>query len=441
MAMNSQSVIVHPVSSIHGTFEVPGDKSISHRVAMLSALAAGTSRIIGFLHSEDCLNTLRAMEAVGARVTFAEDGLVTVRGTGGKLLQPAGQLDMGNSGTGIRLLTGLLAGHPLTVELSGDASLRSRPMRRIQDPLQKMGATIELLGPNGCAPVRVRGGNLKAIDYTIPVASAQVKSCILLAGLYATGKTVITEPGHTRDHTERIFKTLGFPLTVKGLHMELEGYGPKGPQIAARDWSVPGDFSSAAFLIVAAATRSGSEITVRNVGLNPRRIALLEVLDAMGAGITVSLHRDIGEGEPIGDVTVRGGELTGTRIAGSLIPVVIDELPAIAVAAALAHGETVIADAKELRVKESDRIAVMVENLRNAGVNVEERPDGMVIHGPSRIVGKARLNSFNDHRVAMAMAILALSAAEPLCICNVACTNTSYPTFWDDLRKMGAHVE
>ena len=441
MSQKTQSAMVYPSAKIGGSLEVQGDKSISHRVAMLSAVAAGTSTVKNFLQSEDCVNTLRAMEALGARTFFTDGGELHIQGTGGKFLEPVQPLDLGNSGTGIRLLAGLLAGLPITSELTGDESLRSRPMKRIKEPLERMGATIELMGENGCAPIRVRGGGLKGIDYKLPVASAQVKSCVLLATLFAEGKTTVLETMPTRDHTERLLQSMGVPVVVDGLRVEMPGFGPKGPALKARSWMVPGDFSSAAYAFAAVAARPGSSVTVRNVGLNPRRTALLNVLRRMGCDVQIHQTSDPSEKEPYGDVTVMGGELKGTTVGGEEIPKLIDELPLVAILGALARGKTVIRDAAELRVKESDRIACMAANLRLVGVEVVEMEDGMEVEGPATLNTAAAVRSYGDHRIAMSMAVLALHGSEAVCVNNIACIDTSYPSFWQDLRSLGAHVE
>jgi 3-phosphoshikimate 1-carboxyvinyltransferase len=425
---------VAPCRRLRGVVRVPGDKSISHRAAMLSGLAAGRSEIRGFLASEDCLATLRAMESLGAVVTRRGER-VDVNGTGGVLVRPAGVLDLGNSGTSMRLLAGIAAGQPFVTEMTGDASLCSRPMKRIQEPLERMGARVELTGPRGCAPIRVAGGRLRGIDYAMPVASAQVKSCILLAGLFAEGRTAVTEPKPTRDHTERMLRAAGVEVEVRGHTVAVSGAGGP-PRLAARTWDVPGDFSSAAFWMGAAAARPGAEVVLENVGLNPRRTALLDVLRRMGARIEVSLSPGGADGEPAGTVRVTGAELRGTDVGGDEIPNLIDELPLLAAVGALAAGETRIRDAAELRVKESDRIATMAGNLRVLGADVEELPDGMVVRGAARICGGLEVGSFGDHRVAMAMAVLALFADAPVPIRDVACVATSYPTFWDDLERL-----
>jgi len=448
--------IVRPCAGVHGPVRVPGDKSISHRVAMLSALASGVSTIKGFLLSEDCLDTLGALEFLGASVSRDGD-VVRIRGTDGMFMAPSHPLDMGNSGTGMRLLAGLLAGQEFTSEMRGDASLSARPMMRIKEPLELMGAEVELRGPDGCAPVRITGGRLKGIKYALPVASAQVKSCVLLAGLFADGTTQVVEPKATRDHTERMLRAMGIDLESRDLTASVGGSGGKSLHLKHRDWDVPGDFSSAACWITASACMEGSEIVVERVGLNPRRTALAEVLRRMGAEIEVGPrtpddgHRapeergrqaensgadTAPEWEPVGSVTVRGRGLRGTIVGGDEIPNLIDELPLIAVAGARAEGVTVIRDASELRVKESDRIASVAEGLASVGVAVEEKPDGMVIRGGTNIRGGVQIDSCLDHRVAMAMAVLGLSAAEPVRILNASCVSTSYPSFWDDFRRM-----
>lgn len=433
----ADNVTIHPCRVLAGTVRVPGDKSISHRVAMLSCLTIGPSRLTGFLRSEDCLNTLKAMESLGAQVEITPE---RIQVTGRPWACPRQSLDMGNSGTGLRLLAGLLAGRPWTTELTGDKSLRSRPMQRIQVPLEQMGARVELMGAGNCAPIRITGGALRGIDYHMPVASAQVKSCILLAALFAEGETHIAEPLPTRDHTERAFQMLGIPLQADGNRITIRGYGPRGPDLTARDWSVPGDFSSAAFWLVAAAVL-GTDVTVQNVGLNPRRTALLDVLKRMGADLTVVPEQESLAAEPSGAITIRGADLCGTEIGGAEIPNLIDELPIAAVASALARGKTVIRDARELRVKESDRIACMVANLRAMGIPADEREDGMCVSGGATVRGGVELDCYGDHRVAMAMAILALRASAPVRIRGIACVNTSYPEFWHHLTLLGGQVE
>ncbi len=435
------TAIVHPAKKLSGEVRVPGDKSISHRVAMFAGMASGTSEVENFLQSEDCLSTLRAMEALGARSFEMPDGKLSIQGNGGKFLQPAGALDAGNSGTTIRLLSGILASCPFTVELTGDDSLRSRPMKRIKEPLEMMGAKVELTGEKGTAPLRITGGKLKGVDYLLPVASAQVKSCIMLAGLFAEGVTRVTEPLHTRDHTERLLEALGLPIKIKGLQAEIQGMAPGAPAIKGRSFIVPGDFSSAAFWMVAAAARPGSKVVIKNVGLNPRRTALLDVLRQAGASVSVKEYKKTDHIEPAGDVTIKGSELKGFEVGGDSIPNLIDELPVIFVLAALAKGRSVIKNAEELRVKESDRIATMADNLRLVGVDAEETPDGMIVNGGKPIVPSASVRSYGDHRIAMSMAVLGIFAEAPVVIQNVGCVDTSYPEFWNHLRSLGGKVE
>lgn len=406
---------------------------------MLASLASGTSTVRGFLKSEDCVTILEVLTRLGAQYEFAGDEL-RITGTGGTFRRPSGVLDMGNSGTGIRLLAGLLAGQAFTTELTGDASLRSRPMRRISEPLVRMGASVELLGGNGCAPVRITGGALHGIEYAPPVASAQVKSCVLFAGLFAEGGTTVVEVSPTRDHTERLLMAMGVPLSVEGLRISLQGYGAKGPSIQARSWHVPGDISSAAFWITAAACREGWSIELPGVGWNPRRNALVAVLRRMGASIRFSESPDASACESMGTIAVEGRCLQGTEVGGSEIPDLIDELPLVAVAGAMARGRTVIRDAAELRVKESDRIRSVVDNLTRLGVKVEEKPDGMVIEGPATVRGGVTVDSYGDHRLPMAMSVLAMSADAPVKMDDIACVNKSYPEFWKDLGKVGGHA-
>ena len=433
------SKTIHPVSAFGGELRVPGDKSVSQRIAMLAALAKGTSVIKGFLTGEDAMSTLHAVCALGASSKFEGD-VLKITGTGGKFKEPVNALDLGNSGTGTRLLAGLLAGQKMTVTIKGDESLSRRPMGRIKDPLEEMGAQIELTGETGTLPMTISGTPLHGIRYELPMASAQVKSAVLLAGLFANGKTTVVEPRPTRDHTEKLFQTLEIPFDVNGLEISLQGFGSNGPEINACNLTVPGDFSSAAFWIAAVAARPGAELIVRDVGLNPRRTALLDVLSRMGALIETEL--DVEEGDPIGSVFVRGTPLRGTEICGDEIPNLIDELPMIAAVGALAEGETVIRDAAELRVKESDRIAVTAAHLRAFGVEVEERPDGMTVHGPAELhAPEEPLASHGDHRIAMSMAMLATFADSPVQIDDVDCVATSYPEFWSHLEQLGGWVE
>lgn len=417
------------LKSIPAEITVPGDKSISHRSAMFAGLARGTTVIDGFLPSEDCLCTVKAMQALGAEVQPLEEvagiGLVklAITGHGAKLKAPAGPIDCGNSGTTIRLLSGILAGQDFTTELFGDASLSKRPMKRVADPLGQMGARIEGQGEKICAPLKVYGGPLKSLYYKLPVASAQVKSAILLAGLFAPGKTTVVEPVATRNHTERLFSHFG----IKWLREEdaVSVYGGQEPR--ATDIVVPGDISSAAFWMVAAAATPGAQLTIKNVGLNPTRTGIINVLLRMGAHVTSSETHS--EGEPRGNIVVKGGTLNATVIGGAEIPNVIDELPILAVAAALARGKTLIRDATELRVKETDRIAAVAHNLRLMGVQVTENPDGMEIVGGGTLQGGATLPTWHDHRIAMAFAVAGMFADGVTTIEGTECIATSYPGF------------
>ena len=416
------------LKSIPAEITVPGDKSISHRSAMFAGLAKGTTVIDGFLPSEDCLCTVHAMQALGATMEPLEEvegvGLVklAITGNGMKLKAPEKPVDCGNSGTTIRLLSGILAGQDFKTELFGDASLSKRPMKRVADPLAQMGAKITGQGEKICAPLTIEGGPLKSIYYKLPVASAQVKSAILLAGLQAPGKTTVVEPVATRNHTERLFTHFG----IKWLREDecVSVYGGQEPK--ANDIVVPGDISSAAFWMVAAAATPGAQITIKNVGLNPTRTGIITVLLRMGASITSSETHT--EGEPRGNITVRGEDLNATVIGGAEIPNVIDELPILAVAAALARGKTLIRDASELRVKETDRIAAVASNLRLMGVTVTEHPDGMEIEGGAKLQG-ATLPCYGDHRIAMAFLVAGLFAEGTTTMEGTECISTSYPGF------------
>jgi 3-phosphoshikimate 1-carboxyvinyltransferase len=424
-----QDLKVTPISSLHAEFRVPGDKSMSHRAAILGGLSNGVCTIRNFLPSEDCLNTLQAMQALGAahEVLAELQGFgpvdLKIHGRSMKLSPPAAPIDCGNSGTGMRLLAGMLAGQPFTSELFGDASLSSRPMGRITEPLGNMGAHIETLGAKpGCAPLRIHPATLAPIHYEMPVASAQVKSAILLAGLFTDGTTTVVQPAETRDHTERMLASFQVRTEHNGNAIALTG----GQIPQACDFVVPGDISSAAFWLVAAAAMPGSRLLIQDVGLNPTRTAILGVLTRMGAHMLDIVHQS--HGEPIGNIEVHGAALRGTTILEHEVPNLIDEIPILAVAAALAEGRTVIRNARELRVKETDRIATVVENLRAMGAEVSEFDDGMEIEGGRPLHG-ATLDSFGDHRIAMAFAIAGLFASGETTIRNTACIHTSYPGF------------
>ncbi len=429
-----KSFIVRHCGPIRHSINVPGDKSISHRSAMFAALANGKSTITGFLESEDCLSTINAMRGLGARIEQTGAGTFLIEGCGGTFTAPAQDVDCGNSGTTMRLISGILAAQPFRSRLIGDASLSKRPMGRVINPLTEMGGRFSSEG--GRPPLVIEGGELSSISYEMPVASAQVKSAILLAGLFAKGATSVIEPAACRDHTERMLQEFGVHLDLG----EADADGRRrialtGPQtLTARDFAVPGDISSAAFWLVAAAAKEGSDIVIESVGLNPTRTGIITVLQRMGAKIVIS-PRDGQHAEPLGNVRVVGGPLQGTVIGGSEIPNVIDELPVLAVAGALAQGTTIIRDAKELRVKETDRIAAVAENLRLMGAHVAETEDGMIIEG-GHPLHRARLECFGDHRIAMAFAIAGLFAKGETIIENVECVATSYPTFGSTLESV-----
>ena len=424
-----QQLVIKKVGKLRGTVEIPGDKSISHRAIMFAALCTGQSKIHNFLSSEDCLNTKKAFLRMGIKFVSRGKALI-VYGQGLQGLRaPAGPLDCGNSGTTMRLLSGILAGQDFTSVLTGDKYLRKRPMKRVIAPLRSMGAVI-LAAKDEFAPLHIRGGNLRGIDYQLPVASAQVKSCVLLAGLYASGKTSVTEPLPTRDHTERMLKFLGARITKQGLKTTVAGDALLKGNII----SVPGDISSAGFLLVAGCIVPGARIVLKNVGINPTRYGIIGVLREMGADIKIRNKRNFGA-EPVADLEVAAAALRGITIDQKLIPNIIDEIPILAVAAACAQGRTVIRGAAELRVKETDRIKSMVTQLTKMGARIEEKEDGMIIEGTASLKG-ATVNSFGDHRTAMSLAVAAMVAAGHTVIKDTECINTSFPGFEKILRKL-----
>ena len=421
---------IQRAEALHCELEVPGDKSISHRSVILASLSSGSCVVRGFLPGEDCVSTMEAFRALGVGIERPNPTTLIIHGTGGRFHAPERDMDCGNSGTTMRLLAGILAAQPFSSRLFGDASLSKRPMRRVIDPLGQMGARIVAEGDQGRPPLRIEGTSLQPLDYVSPVASAQVKSAVLLAGLFAKGTTSVTEPHLSRDHTERMLEYFGVPLKREGLRVSIEGGAFPKP----RDFRVPGDVSSAAFWLVAAAARPGAHLRVNKVGLNPSRTGILGVLARMGARVREFEENNFGE--PVGSVDVVGTQLKATRIEGKEIPNVIDEIPILAVAAALAEGTTVISDAAELRVKETDRLAAVADHLKAMGVAVVEKPDGLEITGGA--LRGATLDSRGDHRIAMAFAIAGLFAEGPTTITGTECVNTSYPGFLDLLRKVMA---
>ena len=419
-------------SPLTGTLDIPGDKSVSHRAVMLAAIADGTSRVQGFLEGEDTRSTAAIFSQLGVRIEAPSASVRIVHGVGlHGLRPPAGELDCGNAGTGMRLLAGLLAGQAFDSVLVGDASLSRRPMARVTDPLRRMGARIDTR-EGGLPPLRIHGNNvLQGIDFELPVASAQVKSAVLLAGLYASGETRVREPHPTRDYTERMLQALGWPIEFSPGFARLEG----GHRLLARDILVPADFSSAAFFLAAATLVPGSELRLRRVGMNPRRTGLLHVLRAMGADVRQERPGEQG-GEPVSDLVVRHAPLHGIEVPVEHVADMIDEFPVLFVAAACAEGATVVRGAAELRVKESDRIATMAAGLRALGVRVDETPDGATIHGGGQLHGGA-VDSHGDHRIAMSFAVAAQLAQGEVRIGDVANVATSFPGFDALARGVG----
>ena len=421
---------IKKLTNLHGEITVPGDKSISHRAVMFGSLAKGTTRITHFLEGADCLSTISCFRKMGIDIEN-NNGEILVHGKGLRgLSSPTDILDVGNSGTTTRLISGILAGQNFVSELTGDDSIQSRPMKRIMTPLLSMGADITSIKGNNCVPLRIAGHPLKAIHYDSPVASAQVKSCVLLAGMYSDGVTSVTEPVLSRNHTEIMLNYFGAQVTSEGTTASIV---PE-PSLHAREITVPGDISSAAYFIAAGLLVPGSEILLKNVGINPTRDGLLRVCKDMGADITMlNVNMD---GEPTADLLVRTSSLHGTTVGGEIIPTLIDEIPMIAVMAAFAEGTTIIKDAKELKVKESDRILVMAENLSRMGADITPTDDGMIIHGGKPLHG-AEIDSYLDHRVAMSFAIAGLLCDGPLSIKDGDCVKISYPEFYEDLYRLG----
>ena len=427
---------VEPAERLAGTVEVPGDKSMSHRSIMFGAIARGVTEVEGFLEGEDTLRTLEAFRAMGVRIERGGAGEVTLHGQGPEALEAPGvALDLGNSGTGMRLMTGLLAGAGVAATLTGDDSLNGRPMRRIVEPLAEMGARIATR-ENGTPPLVISGGiPLSGIEYTCPIASAQVKSCLLLAGLHARGRTTVHEPGVTRDHTERMLRGFGVEVDVDGRSVSLEG----GQALSGTSVTVARDISSAAFFLVGAAMSPGSRVELPGVGVNPSRTGVIEILRLMGATIEVRNERESG-GEAVADLVVEGAELRGIEVPERLVSLAIDEFPALFVAACAARGETVVTGAEELRVKETDRIAVMVEGLRALGADLDATEDGAIIRGGRRLAG-GTADSRGDHRTAMSFAMASLIADGPITVLDCANVDTSFPGFADTARRAGLRID
>ncbi len=419
-------------SGLRGVLEVPPDKSISHRAVMFASISTGECSIANFLFGEDCVSTLNAFRAMGVEIAKEGKGLA-VKGRGLKgLREPQSELYLGNSGTTMRIISGILAGQDFTAVLTGDESLSKRPMRRIMDPLRMMGASVESINGGDHAPLKITGarGSLKAIDCVLPMASAQVKSCVLAAGLYADGTTKVTEPFQSRDHTERMLELFSADIKKGGLGTEISGL----KELVPRDIVVPGDISSAAFFIVAALVVKGSKLVLRNVGLNPTRTGMIDVLKRMGAKINI-LDRCNGV-EPKGDIEVRYSDLRGTVVEEKEIPLLIDEIPVLAVAASVAEGETVMRGIKELKVKETDRVKAVKDNLSLMGVKTGEEGDSLKIKGTAAALSASEVNSYGDHRIAMSMAIAALVSDGTCLVRDTSCAETSYPAFLRDMGKI-----
>ena len=424
------SITIQPATSVRGEIIVPGDKSISHRSIMLGAIANGVTTVRGFLRGEDNLSTMHAFRAMGVEIN--DDGetvKITGRGLYG-LKEPGDVIDCGNSGTTIRLITGLLSGQSFFSVVTGDQYLRKRPMKRVVEPLTLMGARISGRKGGTLAPLAIDGGSLQGIAYQSPVSSAQIKSSIMLAGLYAAGETSVSEPSLSRDHSERMFQLFGASLVRGDKAVTVRG----GVELTGQEVTVPGDISSAAFFMVAALITPGSELLIKNVGVNPSRTGIIDILQSMGGDLQLLDQREV-SGEPVADILVRSSRLKGISISGAIVPRAIDEFPAICVAAAVAEGITTIRDARELRVKETDRITAMADNLRKLGITVTESEDGMNITG-SELLSGGTVDSCGDHRIAMSMSVAALVASGPITVTDIACVATSFPTFFPLLEKV-----
>lgn len=418
--------------ALSGNIQLPGDKSISHRAVILNSIAYGSAKISNFAQSDDCKSTIACLQSLGVQIDINEDNTINIQGMAGRGLQGSEDvLDAGNSGTTMRLLTGLLSAQPFLSVITGDKSLRSRPMGRVIQPLKLMGAQISGHDGDSKAPLTIKGGSLKGIRYELPVASAQLKSALLLAGLFAQGDTVIIEPASSRDHTERMLKAMGADIKVDELTISLSP-----GSLNAVDMEVPGDISSAAFWLVAAAIHPQASLSLRNVGINPTRSGIIDVLQSMGANLTIKNEHEV-SGEPVADLHIESSSLAGIEIGGDIIPRLIDEIPIIALAGSMARGKTVIKDAKELRVKESDRISTTAKELSKLGADIEELPDGMVING-GKALSAAECDSYGDHRIAMMLGIAALVSDGEMTIDKAEAADVSYSGFWQDLTRVSS---
>ncbi|MBB6217659.1 3-phosphoshikimate 1-carboxyvinyltransferase [Anaerosolibacter carboniphilus] len=426
-------MFIRPAKRIREALSVPGDKSISHRSIMFSSIATGESKIYNFLMGEDCLSTIDCFQKLGVNIDITEQ-CITIQGVGLRgLKKPSERLYAGNSGTTIRLISGILSGQNFDCEITGDASIQRRPMGRIVEPLREMGANICGIEKENHAPLMISGGKLRGIHYNIPVASAQVKSAIQLAGLYAEGITSIQEPQKSRNHTEIMLKNMGADIEIQGLKVICKPV----EKLFAREIHVPGDISSAAFFMVLGAIAKDGEILIKDVGLNPTRTGVIDILRKMGADIKIIYERSL-SGELVGDILIKTSSLRGVEIGGEIVPRLIDEIPVLAVAACFAEGTTVIRDAQELKVKESNRIKAMVTELKKIGGDIDETADGMIIQGRKKLHG-GQIESYHDHRIAMALAIAGLRSEEGVIIDNPSCVDISFPHFFDILHKMTDH--
>jgi len=424
-------IVIEGIQKIEGNISVPGDKSISHRALILGGIAQGETLVHHFLHGRDCMNTMACMSALGVKIEEINSSFLRIKGVGlSGLKKPSGILDVGNSGTTIRLLTGLLSAQNFNTMIIGDDSIAKRPMKRVIQPLSLMGAKITGKNHNRFAPLSIIGAPLSAIDYLLPVASAQVKSALLIAGLFARGETVVSEPGISRDHTERMLELMQADIHLSPQTVRIKN----GKELKGTEIMIPGDISSAAYFLAAAGAKKGSEIKIRDVGVNPTRIGIIEILKKMGANICVS-NEKVCSNEPRADVKIEGTELSGIAIDKEDVGKLIDELPLIAVLATQAHGKTIVSGAKELRVKETDRIIAIVTELDKMGASITEKEDGFEINGPT-VLKSAVCDTYHDHRMAMSLSVAALYAEGKTVIRGAECVNISYPAFFNTLKKL-----